>query len=281
MKLVGVIIAFQPNINKLQKNIETLVSDVDKLLIYKNSEFYIDDLIINKYQEKIEFIGDSKNIGIASALNEGVIWARRNSFTHILTLDQDSFFEQSHLNKFKYLIKSSRLSNIGIFCPNIDNRGSVLLDSKNKYEYVADSITSGSIFPLATFDLCGLFEDSLFIDAVDYEFCYRIFSTKNLQTIIFPEIILKHEVGNNTKIIFGLHTDNYSAFRTYFIIKNHIIIWKRYPKLFQRQYKITLIKIHIIYRLIKIIIGENDKYNKLKSIFTGIFHGLFMKLGKK
>jgi rhamnosyltransferase len=144
---------------------------------------------------------------------------------------------------------------------------------------VPDSITSGSIFPTKVFESCGLFEAALFIDAVDYEYCYRLKSRYGLSTIVFPDIVLKHEVGYPTKINLGLTTDNYTAFRTYFIIRNHITIWKRYPKLFQPAYKKTLIKIHITYRLAKIVIGEENKISKIRAIVIGMFHGFSGRTG--
>ncbi|PAM94254.1 hypothetical protein B4N84_14395 [Flavobacterium sp. IR1] len=281
MKLAAIIVVYKPDIPQLESNILSVIDDVDKLLIYRNSPFECNETIIQSYKDKIEFLGDSKNVGIASALNEGVKWVSNNSYTHLLTLDQDSYFEKLHLNKFKNLIENCVLDNIGIYCPNIDNRGTLLLNTEEEFVYLPDSITSGSVFPLSVFKDCGVFDDKLFIDAVDYEFCYRIFYNKQLKTLIFPSIVLRHEVGHLTKIRFGLYTDNYSAFRTYFIIRNHIIIWKKYPHLFQKSYKITLIRIHIIHRFIKIILGEEDKIAKLNSIIKGIYHGLLGKLENK
>ncbi len=280
MKLVGIIVVYEPDVKALLNNILVLIEDVDKLLIYKNSAIELESIHLKKYIDKIVYLGDGKNIGIAGALNEGVNWAKNNLFTHILTLDQDSSFQKNHLVKFKIIIEQFDLESVGIFCPNIDNRGSLLINTDDLFVKVPDSITSGSIFPLKTFEKCGLFEEGLFIDAVDYEFCYRIYESKGLLTVIFPKIILTHEVGYPTKIKFGLITDNYSAFRIYYIIKNHIIIWRRYPHLFQSNYKRTLVKTHIIYRFVKILIGEKNKINKIKSIYLGLFHGLTSKIKK-
>lgn len=277
MKLAGVIVVYEPDIEALINNILSVIEDVEFLLIFKNSIIDLDNIYLKKYADKLIFLGEGKNVGIASALNAGVIWAMDNLCTHILTLDQDSSFQKYHLAKFKSIVEQSNLINVGVYCPNIDNRGSMLVNSNDFYIKVPDSITSGSLFPISTFVQCGLFEDGLFIDAVDYEYCYRINVSKGLSTIIYPEIILTHEVGYPTKINFGFMSDNYSAFRTYFIIKNHILIWRRYSSLFQKSYKITLIKTHIVYRVAKILIGEKDKMAKLRSITLGVLHGLSKK----
>ncbi|RYF26877.1 MAG: hypothetical protein EOO42_00190 [Flavobacteriales bacterium] len=272
MRLAAVIVVYNPDIDFLNRNILSLIGQVDHLLLYQNSFLTGEDLS-NKY-ENLSLLGNGENVGIAAALNRAVEWAEINLFTHLLTLDQDSNFNGNDLIRFRSLIEHEKMPDIGIYCPNIDNRGKLLVEKEQSVMEVRDSITSGSIFPLETFKVCGGFEENLFIDAVDYEYCYRIFINSNLKTVVYPDIILKHEVGYPTRIRFGFTTDNYSAFRTYFIVRNQLIIWRRYPKLFQPSYKITLVKIHIIFRFIKIILGEEDKINKLKSIVRGIYHGL-------
>jgi rhamnosyltransferase len=277
MELVGIIVVYKPDVEKLKNNIVATIKYVEKLIIYRNSEILIDDAFLKPFEDKIEYLGNGNNVGIAAALNAGVKWSIKNGFSHLLTLDQDSFFLEGHLSNFRNRIKCSKILDVGIFCPNIDNRGHLLVESAESFVKVPDSITSGSIFPLKTFIECGLFEEELFIDAVDYEFCYRIFSNKRLLTIIFPEIILNHEVGYPTVIRFGFITDNYSAFRTYHIVRNHIVMWRRYPHMFQLHYKKTLLKVHIVYRFAKILIGEQDKFAKLKSIIVGIIDGFLFK----
>ena len=118
----------------------------------------------------------------------------------------------------------------------------------------------------------------LFIDTVDQEFCYRIKTNFGLRTLIFPSIQLIHELGYPSKIIFGLTTSNYSSVRSYYLVRNHIILWKKYPKLYKKQYKITVIKQYTIYRIVKIILGETDKFNKIKAIFKGVYDGLSGKV---
>lgn len=277
MKLVAIIVAYRPNNKQLLYNINSFIEDIDQLLIYKNSKIEIEEDLKIKYGDKIIFLGNEENYGIGKALNTGVLWAKNNLFSHILTFDQDSFFTKGHLSQFKTMIFENQNNNIGVFCPNIDNRGSLLLTTNEDVVVVPDSITSGTIFPVENFQTTGWFNEELFIDAVDYEFCYRINHKFGLLTVIYPKVILKHEVGNATKIKFGFMSDNYSAFRTFFIVKNHFLIWRKYPILFQKNYKITLIKIHIIHRVIKIIIGEEDKIIKLKAIARGLYKGLIEK----
>lgn len=276
MKLAAIIVAFFPEIDELKTNIEACVDEVDYLIIWKNSPLNIEFLDIERYGNKIVSLGDGENVGIAAALSMGAKWAISRDCSHFLTLDQDSYFENGHLKHFKDLISGFHRKDVGVFGSNPYN-GGFLHDKSEQYIEVSDTITSGTVYPLNILSKHGFFEDSLFIDAVDYEYCYRL-KTMGLVTIVFPKIILQHKVGYVTKTWLGFKTDNYSAFRTYFIVRNQIIIWKRYPNLFPAKYKVVLIKTHILGRLVKVLLGEKNKIRKVRSIIRGVFHGLSGKI---
>ncbi len=280
MKLAAIVITFFPNIDELTRNIFSYIQDVDFLVIWENSpELNLrEKLQLGHLNQKVTFLKDGGNVGIATALNSSIKWLNNGDYTHIMTLDQDSNFKLGVLAEYKKLVEHSPVDKVGVYGINPNNWGVLLYNSELSYLNVTDTITSGSISPVMVFKDCGYFEDDLFIDAVDYEFCYRI-KAFGYQTIVFPKIVLEHQVGHSKKTWLGFTTDNYSAFRTYFIIRNHIIMWKRYPDLFSKTYKVTLIKTHILVRIVKIILAENKKYNKIKAIVTGFIHGLQGKLG--
>lgn len=284
MKLLTIIVLYRPDIDVLLKEIDSLKNESDEILLFQNSTLKNHEVkMINDHlkedREKIRFVGNGANIGISGALNFAMDWGANNSFSHLLTMDQDSYFEPGALKLFKYKIDLlSERVNIGIYSANPVINGKAMY--KKNIEDVfpeIDTITSGSIFSIPLLKHFGGFDNSLFIDAVDYEFCYRIFSLENKQAVILPDVYLHHEFGYPTDIGFGLMSENYSAFRTYYIVRNHIVIWKRYPNLFRPEYKIRLVRTHIIIRSLKIMIGEKDKWNKLKAIAKGIIHGIVKK----
>jgi rhamnosyltransferase len=275
MKLVGIIIAFNPEISKLISNVESIITDVDQLLIYKNSIIENEEYFQNKFGKKILFLGNENNVGIGKALNQGVNWAKENGYTHLLTLDQDSYFKNGHLANFRKIIEFQKSNiNIGIFIPNLVYKNQLLLCGNDQPYFVLDGITSGSIFPLIIFDKVDGFNNYLFVDCVDYEFCYRIKYQYGLNTLLIPNVHLVHELGYSTKSVLGFTTLNYNSIRTFYLVRNHIMLWKKYPNLYRQDYKITLIKEYILFRFFKVLFSEKNKWNKVKSILKGIFHGL-------
>lgn len=283
MKLTVTIVLFCPDLVVLKRNILSIIEDVDFIALFLNSpipEKWVEEVLPPILTNKIVILGTGVNLGIATALNTSAKWALSNESDYLLSLDQDSYFRPGELSKYKDLVENYKSKiGIGIFGPNINNRGSLLYDSKNDYLQVAETITSGCIYPIEIFSEGHYFEDALFIDAVDYEFCYRLEAKYGINTIVFPQACLQHEVGEALKSLWGFKTDNYSAFRTYFILRNQLIIWKRYPKHFSRSYKRTYIHSHLIGRIIKILLAEKDKYSKLKAIIVGIIHGFQGRTG--
>jgi len=280
MKISAIVVTYNPIFDDLLRNIDSYLNQVNYLIIWQNSKLTDLELkkIYTKSPKSIIILGTGENVGIGIALNESIKWSIDHGCDYVLTLDQDSHFKEGMLNRYKCLIQQTDYPGVGIYGVNPNNWNHQLYDTKEPTIEVADTITSGSIFPVSVFIQYGFFDEELFIDAVDYEFCYRL-KSKGVKTIVFTSIILEHEVGEAHKTWIGFKTDNYSAFRTYFIVRNHIAIWKRYPSIFPYNYKYVLIKTHILSRILKIILAEKDKLNKLKSIKNGLIDGLKGKTG--
>ena len=122
----------------------------------------------------------------------------------------------------------------------------------------------------------GGFDENLFIDEVDNEFCYRV--KKNGYDILeFPSIILKHSLGHQTfHQILGFHynTFNHNALRKYYMTRNRIYVLRKYPEI-----RCWYIK-KIIKDVIKVVLAENDKKHKINYIIKGMKDGIINHMGK-
>lgn len=287
MRLCTIIVLFHPEKEDLEKSLLAFTAETDYVFCWKNSSVNKECLDLIRSYSNIEVIGNETNVGIGKALNEGVKAARLKNFTHILTMDQDSYFDKGMITKYISKIQENAKESIVVYGINPLQNEKLLYEDSSKMLDVTDTITSGSIFIIENFAKYGSFEEGLFIDAVDYEYCYRLKKNYNLRTVVFSDVIMNHSVGYIEKTNLGFSINNYSAFRTYFIVRNQLSIWKRFPSQFPFRYKITLLKDHILFRVIKIILAEKNKGNKLKSIFLGILHfiegrsGYFNVNGKK
>ncbi|MCD9853437.1 hypothetical protein LUD75_01880 [Epilithonimonas sp. JDS] len=283
MKLIGVVVTYFPELEMLKKNISSYISDLDHLIIWENTpsgERNYSCEEIKKISGKITFAGVGENVGIGKALNFGVNCLLSNDFDFLITFDQDSYFAPGMLERYKEKISKNENPNIGIFGVNYTAREKLAYknDNENTIMLVKECITSGSAFPRSTFEKGLLFDEELFIDAVDFDFCYKANKKYALQTVILTDIILNHKIGYSENTLKGRISDNYSAFRTFYLIKNQIYIWRRYPHLYPIRKKKHLIVKYIGLRYISVLLFEEDKFAKLKSISKGILFGISKKI---
>lgn len=270
MKLLAIVITYYPETETARNNIVQYLPYVDKLIIWENTPIKDLDLyhlsFPTEYADKIIYKGTGKNEGIAYPLNEVIQYAKNNNYTHLLTMDQDSLWK--NFSYYKSLIIKYKKDYL-IFSPNINKQ----IKSSKELEYVDFSITSGTVYNIQLFSEIGLFKINYFIDSIDNEICYRAKRNKGYETICFVDAILYQQFGNLiTK--FGISSSNYSAFRSYYIVRNHLWFWKEYKKNIKFKRKIFILEEFIIKRIIKIILIEKKKKEKLLAIFRGIRDGL-------
>lgn len=276
IKLSAVVVTYYPVLSDAIINIKQYIEHVDKLIIWENTPIIdreLHKIILPEYSDKIIYLGTDKNEGMAFALNRSVEWSIKNGYTHILTMDQDSFWIdfKHYRNKIvEYCIDTS----IGIFGPNVYT----MMERRNfsKNQFAKDTITSGSVFSIDMLAKIGLFREDFFIDAVDLEYCYWA-QRNGFKTIVFQDCHLKQKFGNTTTHLFfnkAISTSHYSAFRLFHIVRNHIFLWREYPELSKIQKKQILTE-YTLLRIVKILLYEKGKTQKIVSIIRGTINGLF------
>jgi rhamnosyltransferase len=234
-------------------------------------------------QRGFMLIENETNLGIATALNIGVKWAQSERYKWVALFDQDSTplpgFIDAMLRAYD---ASCRRDRIALLVPRyIDSRRGVPLPAI----YADDgslrvAMTSGSLIPVWIISQEGWFEDQLFIDGVDSEYCLRLRSSGySLEEC--TEAFLLHTPADFTECrLKGFRTfwtPNYSAGRRYYRERNKIWIlkkyWMKYPIL-RRTLSDSLKD------LIKILLAENDKGRKVSHMAMGVRDGFLGRMGK-
>jgi rhamnosyltransferase len=277
MRILGVITSFFPNIDELEKNINSFLEGIEHLIIWENTpkeKSNIDKLIGKLNSTKIEVRTTGHNEYLAVPFNLCAKFASDNGFTHILTMDQDSCFVSNQFEKYINLVDKHFEENVAVYGSN--NRYTP--KSNNSICEVNSVILSGSIFPVKSFNKLDGFNEELVIDAIDTEYCYRAI-VKNYKIILMSEINLEHQIGYRHKHWSGLTLVPYSAQRTYYYLRNTFWIWEKYPEYYKESYKKSFVKYRVVYRCLKIVF-EKDSVRKLKAIFFSIKHYKEKRLGR-
>ena len=277
-KVAAIIVSYNPDKNLLD-SVNLLISQVEKIIIVDNGSIEEKRKDISSIKdidnERIEIIFNEENLGIATALNIGVREALKQGFNWILTMDQDSKASKDMVEKmfevYNNIDEKERKSILSIFPNFVDERIQSIEENSvmNTYEYVDADITSGNLVNSEVFDKVGFFDDSLFIDLVDTDFCMRL-NEKNIKMIKVRDAILYHSLGESqsVKSILGkFNTSNHSALRRYYMTRNRFYIWERYKEL--NSFTLNRDKKLFKKEFIKIILGEKDKVNKIKMVFKG------------
>lgn len=271
IKILAVVVTYYPNVEETQRNIQQFIEDVDSLIIWENTP--VEDIEKYKFNidnnsGKILYMGIGCNVYIASALNHAVNYGFENNFTHILTLDQDSYFETDHFRKYVETICKYK-SLISIFGPNPNYSEPGISDIPVEKSTL---ITSGNIVKLEVFKNIGLYREDYKIDCVDYEFCFRAYRN-GCKSYMVNSVLLKQEFGVLKKTRLGYYISNYSPVRLYFIARNNIKLYREYPDFIE----ISTVLSRIMKPFVKIILSEPKKASKLLALFRGAIAGVNSK----
>lgn len=281
-KVDGVVVLYNPDIDILN-NIKSYIDKLEKLYIVDNSENINKKLIdkIKQISDKCVYINNNGNKGIAYALNVGANKAIENNANWLLTMDQDSSFENENLdNLLKFTYNIENYKHIGIVSPLHSTHLNVVREKIDKEEVLV-VMTSGNLVNLDIFKKIGPFKEYYFIDSVDTEYCLRL-NINNYKIVRYNRSILEHNLGELTihKTIFNkeLRLYNHNKIRKYYITRNKLLIVKEY---FRHYPKLGLSYIKSILGDMKnVIFHEEEKIEKIKYMLKGVYDFFTNKLGK-
>lgn len=290
IKIAACVVLYNPE-DIVFENILTYGKLVDKLIVVDNS-LKKNNLLIDKlnkfFESTMVYIDNNDNLGIATALNKACDKAIELQFKWILTMDQDSaFINFEHYKKCLESIKE--FPKVALLAANTDKEGFSTFDKDNlDCSYKDDKfsvITSANIVNLDYFEEIGRFEDKLFIDMVDYDYCLRI-NMKKFKILYFPNVFVEHKLGEvhlRTNIFTRKkkYKTEHNSQRAYYIARNYLYVAKKYGKYFPKDVgMLHILNIVFIHDVTKILIYEIDKWNKLKAKVIGMYHFLINKYGK-
>lgn len=276
--IAAAIILYNPDFNIL-KNINTYKNQVAFIYIIDNSLKVNDSLLDElKKMDNAEVIHNSKNLGMAVALNIAAQKAISGGYDFLLTMDQDS--QASPDLVVRLADKITQISNPGIISPRHHNINYKLVQSKEEIEEVQVVMTSGNLLNLQAYQLVGGFEDKLFIDYVDIDICFKLF-LNNYKIYRINSVLLEHKEGNlQTLNIFNktIRPYNHKPIRWYYKIRNYHYIKQKYNNLFPEYFKEE--KKRIKRDLMKVLLFEKQKLSKFNFVLKGYFHYRKGILGK-
>lgn len=202
--------------------------------IFENDGFIFNDNV--KYTR----LGDNK--GISTALNIGAHQAFNAGYEFVLFLDQDSNPSLPMVSELLSIMSGfDCCDNVAVVGPayfdtrlgkkapfitfkhgrlnRIPAEGHELID----VDYV---ITSGSVISRRSWESVGIHDESLFIDYVDIEWCFRA-KSRGWRVIGVPYVIMEHTLGDEPINVLGKKLPVHSPIRHYYFFRNCISLLQR------------------------------------------------------
>lgn len=225
----------------------------------------------------LHVINNPKNIGLASALNQGIKYAfdRLNS-QFVVLFDQDSepLSELPMELVSEFIAQGSGLACIGPMLTDVKSQDAQYL-AQNKAS-VQTIPTSGTVISQDAFSKVGPMMDALFIDSIDHEWCFRA-ANMGLKIVVSNKVLMLHNMGDEGLNWMGQYKPLYrNPIRHFYIIRNSIYLIKLpyIPLLWRLDESLKIIRRIVIYLWV-----SNDRSRSLRLIYKAVLDGFSGRLG--
>lgn len=183
--------------------------------------------------EGFTVIHNWKNVGLGPALNVGIDEARRRGARMVVLFDQDSAPSPEFVRDM-FARLDAAVSQYGPKCcvgpTHVDDQarpGEERHDRADptasadleQWQAVSCLPTSGMVFRLDALHPCDSFADDLFLDLVDFEWCWRLGRT-GWRFLRAPDLRMFHRLGEAERRVMGLTFHVPAPYRHYFQVRD-------------------------------------------------------------
>jgi rhamnosyltransferase len=244
---------------------------------------------LRRESERVGFrlIENGENLGIAAALNTGIRWAIDNNFEWVVLFDQDSAIPEGYIDALlASVVSETDQERIAIVAPQYRDP---VQDGLYRSRFSAQDgtpleiMTTGSLLPTWIFEKCGWFEEALFIDQVDHEFCFRV-RERGYRLLVCENMTIDHLPGSPRGLkllgIKWISLNDYSPERRYYQTRNGLIMARRYKDRYPLWSRKT--RNDILWKNpLKILLAESRRWEKLVNVARGVIDAFLGRMGKR
>jgi rhamnosyltransferase len=233
VKIAAAIILYHPP-PEFISNLKSYYDHIDKLFIFDNTG--AGPGIQKQLQQfsKVDYFQNDSNEGIATPINAAAAKAISENFEWMLLMDQDSCFSEnsisSYLNCFRIYPGKENVALFGTKYGRLNKQSSETCEAAE----IKELIISGSLVNLTLFKQIGKFDEALFLDFVDHDYCIRA-NAMGFSIIQFSNIYLSHQLGTEvyrssikTLFLIKKRKSIHSPLRCYYMYRNYLYLDRKY-----------------------------------------------------
>ena len=271
-----VIPIFDPNLEELDQTIVELSPVANIVLVDDGSRALVETL---SSIESCSILASEINGGIAAALNAGISYALSWGGAVITTLDQDSHITHEALSQ---LVRRADGPECAIVGPRIGAYGSA--SRKEGLEEAKEIMQSGMTAHSTVYTMLGMFDEGLFIDGVDSDFCLRA-RRAGLRVAVDQGARLEHRLGSGRdKPLFSLWgfrplATEHAPIRRYYMNRNRLQLLRRHGRS-EPGWAAVAARRTFVSNILSITV-ESPRLKNLGAIAFGLRDGLLGGFGRR
>lgn len=290
-RVAAIIVCFHPDREQLSRLVTAVAAQVDEIILFNNGGLNEAVLPATACRLRVESRG-GENLGMATALNLACEVACRDDCRYAVTFDQDSLPSDFMITAlFKELTAwraaGHRVAAIGPRLVDVrggESRAHPFLVLKRfgvhriaarGTHQVSQLITSGCLFDLQVWSEVERFDEKLFIDLVDINWCWRLL-LRGYTILGTARGTLVHELSSGLRETRWITLTSYGPVRRYFQCRNAVyhLLWVKMPS-GGNGFMLR----GILSTMISAIRADNRPWQSFWQCCRGIAHGIGRKMG--
>ncbi len=236
VKIGAVVVVYHPDA-RVAENIMSYARDVEVVYVHDNSEEKDEE-----FERKIEKIGNAvynfpgENQGLCVPFNQYYKTAIKQELDWLVTFDQDSAADAGMISAMRSFVESRECHDtIGIVSPTVNEMDYSDIQQTSLFTYYDFVIQSGAMHRLSMMQEVGDYNEDLFIDSVDWEYCLRC-RLKGYSIVRLNQAILLHNQSDDRSkedFVNGktVYIDKFSPARYYYQYRNALYCYDKYHEL--------------------------------------------------
>lgn len=287
--IISVIVLYKPDFNAFKKALATHEDNFSAIILVNNSP----EVNLDSFKStQVIIINNSDNIGLAAALNIGILEAKKQGAEMVALFDQDSVLPSNFTQQMVHYINQYQGDKpVAVYSPIFHNhvidetakhinfkpfrliRGPV---DESDYAHPHYVITSGSIIPMEVLDDVGLMRGELFIDFVDIEWCLRV-RRKGYEIVAINKVMIDHHLGDYAVHFMSHRYPIHSPLRMYYYFRNAMYLYR----LREIDWNWRVVDAsRNLFRFLFFMLFVKNRWTYFRYIIKGYYHGLIKKMGK-
>lgn len=198
MRIFACIVTYEPDVELLNANVAAVLDQVEGVVLVDNASSNLLSFL-QTIDPRVDVLRQPQNQGLSRAMNAAVRRAQAEGADAVLMLDQDSIVSADAVSSLSEALRADpglAIVAAHMVDRNVEGAGE---PPTHVLEAVNACITSGSLVRLSDWAAVGGWDENLFIDYVDFDFCLRL-RMRGRGITIDHKTKLDHAIGEAQRV---------------------------------------------------------------------------------